>query len=138
MSAKAPRRRSFPALTARWACLLFGLYGCAPDVPGGVFPLSLRWSFVDGRSCTDAGVVSVEVDDAGTRVARAIFADCEKSRVGAPSSMPQLVGLVPPGERSYDVIGTSGGGGTLYHSILSVDAEQHPEVDVVLMFAGGN
>ena len=116
---------------------LLGLPGCGRDDPDERFLLSLRWSLVDGRSCEDAGVRSLRVHDAGDLVTRALLPVCEAGRIGAAGAAPQRIGQVPPGERSYDVFGLSASGGVLYRGRLTVDAESHPDADVLLYFQGG-
>src|SRR5262245_50088154 len=100
-AASPPRAHNPKDLTARLAdgrrgrgvllaAVVVGLgVGCAPQNEHGSVPLWLRWSFVDGRNCADAGVVRVRVSDAGSLTPLALLASCEAGRVGCPDATPQ-------------------------------------------------
>jgi hypothetical protein len=54
------------------ACLLGA--ACATDSSGNAWPLELSWTFADGRSCTDAGVITVTVGVPGDQAPKKL--DC--------------------------------------------------------------
>jgi len=123
-------------LLAGAAALLVLGCGGTPD-PNQRYSLALRWSFADGRSCADAGIYRIQVRDTGTLVASVVLTRCEAGRIGASGAATQDIGQVPGGERSYDVLALTAGGGVLYRGTVTVDAAAQPAADVVLYYSGG-
>ena len=115
-----------------------GAAGCVDDSdPNRRYPLALRWSFIDGRTCSEAGVARLELHVDGSAVVRAALGDCEAGRVGAPGALGQPIGDVPSGEHSFVLDALTSSDATLYRGQATADAAQRPEVDVVLYYQGG-
>jgi hypothetical protein len=110
--------------------------GCSDD-PDARYELALDWQFLDGRSCSDAGVTQILVSDAGSLAVRAALSSCEAGRVGAPGARPQSIGGVPGGERDYAVVAESASGGALYRGAVTADAARASVARVLLRFTGG-
>ena len=122
------------AILAAAACAA----GCVDDSdPNRRYPLALRWSFIDGRTCSEAGVVRLELHLDGSEVVRAALGDCEAGRVGAPGALAQPVGDVPAGEHNFLLDALTSAGATLYRGQATADAAERPELDVVLYYQGG-
>jgi hypothetical protein len=119
---------------AATAVLLLALSSCGDshDANDRYF-FAVRWSFVDGRSCADAGVTQLRLSSADGGLIRTPLPNCEIGRVGTP----QNVGQIPGGEHPYDLEALTPSGGVLYRAHFSVDPAQHPELDVMLDFVGG-
>ena len=112
--------------------------GCVDDSdPNHRYPFALRWSFIDGRTCAEAGVAGLELHLDGSEAVRATLGDCEAGRVGAPGAQAQSIGDVPAGEHSFVLNALTPSRATLYRGQATADAAAQPEVDVVLYYQGG-
>jgi hypothetical protein len=88
----------------------------------------LSWTFVDGRSCSEAGVPSIYVGPPGADT---------YTRLDCSSGLGQLVdvGRFVPGP--LDIEAVSAGGSPLYRASAEMPAGDPAVLSVVLVFVGG-
>ena len=112
--------------------------GCVDDSdPNHRYPLALRWSFIDGRTCSEAGIANLELHLDGSEAVRSALGDCEAGRIGAPGAQAQPIGDVQVGEHSFVLDALTSSRATLYRGQVTADPSEDPEIDVVLYYQGG-
>jgi hypothetical protein len=109
------------------ASLAAGFLACGDSQPTGAGELLLSWTFVDGRTCSEAGVPSVYVGPPGGDYTRL---DC-----AAGFGRTVDVGRFHAG--TLDVEAASVEGAPLYRARLEMPAEDPAKLSVVLVFVGG-
>jgi hypothetical protein len=113
-------------VTASLAATFLGP-GCDGSPPAVEGQLRLSWTFVDGRSCSEAGAPFVYVGPPGGDYVRL---DCA-SGLGAPVD----AGRFQSGP--LDVEATSVDGAPLYRARAEMPARDPAALSVVLVFVGG-
>ncbi|HEY3356387.1 MAG TPA: hypothetical protein VGQ83_24265 [Polyangia bacterium] len=110
----------------RLGCLLALLAACDGAAPGGEFPLTLSWTFADGRGCGDAGVLVVAVGPAGATPRRF---DC-----AAGLAAPLDAGQQPAGPLVVEAL--TPGGLPAYRAVVTMP-EGPAAIAAKLVYVGG-